>query len=77
MFNQGCDSTMLCLTSILQNDLYEDLISRCVFIKAPAYIKEYTHLYFTGSRSLQSKVSGKFSSGSFFLINILFFTEAI
>lgn len=28
-----------------------------VVSKAPLYIKDYTHLYFTGSKTLQSKVS--------------------
>lgn len=28
-----------------------------LLLKAPVYIKEYTRLYFTGSKTLQSKVS--------------------
>ncbi|KAM3606083.1 uncharacterized protein V6R79_010575 [Siganus canaliculatus] len=32
--------------------------------KAPAYIKEYTHVYFTGSKSLQSKDDSTLCSGT-------------
>lgn len=44
---------------ILHNDLSsEDLMYVCLLLlKAPVYIKEYTRLYFTGSKTLQSKVS--------------------
>lgn len=34
-----------------------ELTNFLVVSKAPLYIKEYTHLYFTGSKTLQSKVS--------------------